>query len=103
MLAVANYEQANGHYPPAFLADADGGPMRSWRILVLPYIEGDSLFKRYDPAEPWDGPNNGLLAAEMPRTFAFHGVHRPGRTTTNYLAVVGPETAWPAPKKLSAK
>jgi len=27
--------------------------------------------------------------------FEFHDDKRPGNTTTNYLAVVGPETAWP--------
>ena len=30
----------------------------------------------------------------MPALFAFHDEHRPGLTTTNYLAVVGPKTLW---------
>jgi hypothetical protein len=31
----------------------------------------------------------------MPQVYAFHGEHRPGLATTNYLAVVGPQTVWP--------
>ncbi len=103
-MAVPTYHDAHGHYPPAYLTDAKGRPMHSWRVLILPYIEGDHIYKRYDFHEPWDGPNNRKLASEMPRTFAFHHEeNRKGNTTTNYLAVVGPETAWPGAKTLSSK
>src|SRR5262249_26941179 len=55
-----------------------------------------------DFREPWDGPNNRKLADRMPKLYAFHGEHRPGNTTTNYLAVVGPETLWPGSNFVSA-
>ena len=32
----------------------------------------------------------------MPRVYAFHGEYVPGLTKTNYLAIVGYETLWPA-------
>jgi hypothetical protein len=63
-------------------------------VLILPYLEQGGLYKDYDFNEPWDGPNNRKLAARMPRVYALHGEERPGNTTTNYLAVVGPETIW---------
>lgn len=69
-------------------------------MLVLPYIEQAELHKAYSFAEPWDGPNNRRLADRMPRMLAFHVGVEPGTTTTNYLAVVGPETAWPGTKKV---
>jgi len=94
-LAVANYHDGHGHYPPAYVADAQGRPTHSWRVLLLPYLEQEALYKDYDPSEPWNAPNNRRLAPRMPRAYAFHGEHRPGLTTTNYLAVVGPETVWP--------
>jgi hypothetical protein len=94
-LAVANYESTHGHLPPAYLADEVGRPMHSWRVLILPFIEQDNLYKQYDFSEPWDGPNNRQLAERMPRIYALHGDYYPGLTTTNYLAVVGPKTAWP--------
>jgi hypothetical protein len=94
-LAVANYESTYMHYPPAYQLGPDGQPWHSWRVLILPFIERESLFKRYRFDEPWDGPNNSQLAGEMPRTLMFHAEYKPGMTTTNYLAVVGRDTMWP--------
>ncbi len=94
-MAIACYHDDKGHYPPAYLADEQGRPMHSWRVLILPYMELSDLYQQYDFSEPWDGPHNRTLAAQMPRVFAFSPLERPGNTTTNYLAVVGPETAWP--------
>lgn len=68
--------------------------MHSWRILILPYIEQQELYDAYHFDEPWDGPNNRKLAHRMPHTFAM-AQDKPTPTITNYLAVVGSETAWP--------
>jgi len=68
--------------------------MHSWRVLILPYIEQNDLYKAYNFEEAWDGPNNRKLAARMPNLYALPGEERPGNTTANYLAVVGPETIW---------
>jgi hypothetical protein len=97
-LAVANYESANGHYPPAYVLGPDGKPWHSWRVLILPYIEGQELFDAYRFDEPWDGPHNRTLAARMPKIYRFANRTEPGQTTTNYLAVVGPRTMWPGPE-----
>jgi hypothetical protein len=94
-VAVANYRDTYGHFPPAFVPGPDGRPWHSWRILILPYVEQQSLFQRYRFDEPWDGPNNRLLASEMPRTFAFPDTYAERLLVANYLAVVGPETLWP--------
>lgn len=93
-MAVANYADNNGHYPPAYQLGPDGQPWHSWRVLILPFIEQHTLFKCYRFDEPWNGTNNSKLAAEMPKMLAFHGTQLP-TTTTNYLAVVGAETMWP--------
>jgi hypothetical protein len=97
-LAVANYENANGHLPPACVLGPDGRPWHSWRVLILPYLEHDDVFKQYRFDEPWDGPNNRMLADRMPKIFRFSG-DPPNGPVTNYLAVVGPETAWPGESK----
>lgn len=99
-MAVANYHDSNGHFPPPYLAGPDGRPWHSWRVLILPFIEQNALHKEYDFAEPWDGPKNRRLADRMPRLFRFHAGVEPTGTTTNYLAVVGPETVWPGTKKV---
>jgi hypothetical protein len=101
-LAVANYHDANGRYPPAYVTGPDGRPWHSWRVLLLPHIEQSELYSEYRFSEPWDGPNNRQLAGRMPRLYAFHGLAHPANTTTNYLAVVGDETAWPGSKSVTS-
>ena len=64
-LACHNYEMAHGHWPPAYIADENGKPMHSWRVLILPFIEEQAVFDRYDFNEPWDGPNNSKLVDQL--------------------------------------
>jgi hypothetical protein len=101
-LAVANYHDAEGRYPPPYVAGPDGRPWHSWRVLILPYLEHPDLYNEYRFDEPWDGPNNRKLADRMPPVYAFHGPDRPGNTTTNYLAVVGRETVWHASQPVTS-
>src|SRR5207253_6394514 len=84
--------------PPAAVMDVNGKPMHSWRVLILPFLGGEDVYARYDFKEPWNGPNNSRLEADLPEFFAdrFHcptGRSRQG--TTNYFAVIGPQTLWP--------
>jgi prepilin-type processing-associated H-X9-DG protein len=93
-IALLNYHDTYRTFPPAYVADADGKPMHSWRVLILPFLEQDLLYKQYDFREPWDGPNNARLAEKMPSVFRCPS--DPGDAPiTTYLAVVGPQTAWP--------
>jgi hypothetical protein len=95
-LAVANYHDTYGSYPPAVTYDAGGHPAHSWRILVLPFLEQRKLYNAYSFAEPWDGPNNSKLATRMPTLFAFDGTYESGKSTfTNFVAITGAETLWP--------
>ncbi len=99
-MAVANYHDTYKCYPPPFIADADGKPMHSWRILVLPFLERNDLYQQYRFDEPWDGPNNRKLADQMPTQYALHGCEKSGNVTTNYLRVVGDQTASPPSRPL---
>ena len=103
-VALRNYHDAQGTFPPAYVADANGKPMHSWRVLILPYIGRDDLYKRYRFDEPWDGPNNRKLHGEIVKWFqcpSQNSVANP--QATSYVAVVGPRTAWRGdrPVKLS--
>ena len=66
ILAIHNYESANGVLPLACVTDKDGNPMHSWRVLILPFVDENALYAMYDFDEPWDGPNNSKLAAQCP-------------------------------------
>ncbi len=94
-LALQNYDSFERHFPPAYIADEDGKPMHSWRVLILPYMDLKLLYDAYDFDEPWNGPNNRELADMMPREFRCPNDPDGGAPYTNYVAVVGPETAWP--------
>ena len=101
-VALHSYHEVYRSFPPAYVADASGKPMHSWRVLLLPYIEEQSLYQRYNFNEPWDGPNNRLLAAEMPRTYRCHSSDpRQPVDETNYVVVVGDGTAWPGTQTVS--
>lgn len=69
-LALHNYHETYGTFPPAFVLGPDGQPWHSWRVLILPYLECDPLYQEYRFAEPWDGPNNRKLLSRMPTIFA---------------------------------
>src|SRR5690606_28292508 len=53
VLALHGYHVDHGCFPPAYVADAAGRPMHSWRVLVLPYLEEQDLYAAYNFAEPW--------------------------------------------------
>jgi type II secretory pathway pseudopilin PulG len=97
-LALLNYESAKGSLPPAYVADATGKPMHSWRVLILPYLGEMALYNSYNFNESWDGPNNSKLAGQIPAAFRCPGhpkTNGAASAETHYFAIVDPETAWP--------
>lgn len=94
-LALLNYEADHGCFPPAYMADENGKPMHSWRVLILPYIERQDLYDAYRFDEPWDGPNNRKLHNVVIDLFKCPGdTEYRDQPTTSYVAVVGPHVAW---------
>lgn len=94
-LAILNYESANGHFPPAYVADEQGKPMYSWRVLILPYLDESDVFKKFNRDEPWDGPNNRqLIDALSVNSPLFQDESQRLSGKTNYKLIVGPETAF---------
>ncbi len=92
-LAMYGYHQAYKCFPPAYVTDAEGRPMHSWRVLVLPFIEGDNPYKRYRFEEPWDSPNNLTVANnDFSRHFRCPSHPKVDYLATNYVLIVGPHT-----------
>lgn len=94
-LAFHNYEAANGHFPPAFVADKNGEPMHSWRVLILPYMEQNNIYEQYSMEEPWNGPNNIKLADLIGNVYRCptHPVDD-NDAATSYCLVTGEGTAF---------
>jgi Protein of unknown function (DUF1559) len=99
-LALHNYHEAFGCFPPAYVADATGKPMHSWRVLILPFLEQSTLYDAYNMDEPWDGPNNRKLLGQRPVVYDCPS-RDGGPTLTSYVAIVGPRTAFPGSKTRS--
>lgn len=105
-MALNAYHQANGCFPPAYVADKNAKPMHSWRLLILPHMDLGDLYKLYNFTQPWDGLKNKTVADTPIMVYPCpsdpHG--RASRfIQTSYLAVVGPNTAWAGekPRKLA--
>ncbi len=69
VLALHNYESAHGTVPPAVVYGENGRPLYSWRVLILPYIEEEALFKEFHLDEPWDSPHNVRFVERMPISY----------------------------------
>jgi prepilin-type N-terminal cleavage/methylation domain-containing protein/prepilin-type processing-associated H-X9-DG protein len=69
VLAMHNYAADYGCFPPAATYDADGKPLLSWRVLMLPYLSQAPLYGEFHLDEAWDSPNNKPLADSMPTPF----------------------------------
>jgi prepilin-type processing-associated H-X9-DG protein len=89
-MAMHSYAQRYKCIPPAFVPDKNGKPMHSWRVLLLPYLGEDSLYREYRFDEPWNSPHNKALAARMPQVYRCPGNPREEGTLTSYAMLVGP-------------
>jgi hypothetical protein len=69
-LAFHSYNDAFRQFPPAVVYDKTGRPLYSWRVLLLPFIEQDAMYKQFKLDEPWDSPNNIRFVNMMPPTYA---------------------------------
>jgi hypothetical protein len=105
-LVILNYHDANRHFPSsAAIRDANGQPLLSWRVAILPYLddaEAAALYKQFHLDEPWDSPHNRELIKKMPAVFADPGhpkLTEEGKTT--YLVPVGPGTVFDATEPLT--
>jgi len=91
-LAMQQYQQQHGTFPPGYVSDENGRPKHSWRVLLLPYLD-PGLAGQYNYDEPWDGPNNRRLAGQMPDVFRCPSESpgaAPSGNTTSYVVVNSP-------------
>jgi hypothetical protein len=96
-LALHNYHDTHGHFPPAVIRSKAGKPLYSWRVELLPFLEERELYEEFHRDEPWDSPHNKALAARMPKVFALPGAPAAG-DKTYYQVFTGPGTAFADPQ-----
>lgn len=88
-LALLSYEHTYQALPPAFTVDTNGRPLHSWRTLILPYLEGEELFRKIDLTKPWNDPANAEAFQTTVPIFRCPEATGP-RNMTTYLAIVAP-------------
>jgi hypothetical protein len=94
-MALWEYHERFGSFPPAYVVNEQGQRWHSWRVLLLPFLGHADLYAEYQFDEPWDGPHNRQLLVRMPAVYGCPADRERAGGITNYFAIVGPHTAWP--------
>jgi RNA polymerase sigma factor (sigma-70 family) len=79
-LAFHNYVNDNNKFPEN-IKDKNGKPLLSWRVLMLPYLEQEALFRQFKLDEPWDSEHNKALISKMPKFFSVDDKTEKNHTT----------------------
>ena len=71
-------------------------PGLSWRVHILPYMNQQKLYDKFDLSKPWDDPHNLALVDLLPPEFEIDGITLP-TGFTNVLAIASDETLHEGP------
>ncbi len=89
------YHEVHQCFPPAYVADELGRPKHSWRVLILPYLNEQTLYDQYDLRYAWDSQQNLGLMSLMPSVYGCPSDPNPGTLfETSYMLITGPGTAF---------
>ncbi len=96
--ALLAFEAKHGTLPAAATRDADGKPLLSWRVAILPFLGADAakLHAQFRQGESWDSPHNMALIKQMPAVFEGFAP-RHGDPMTPYQVFAGAGTAFDGP------
>jgi prepilin-type processing-associated H-X9-DG protein len=93
-LALHNYHDRHQMFPIPVQQNFD----RSWRITVLPLMDQEKVYARYNQDAEWDHASNLPLAEEIVRPLDCPGrpvrTDNQGRFITAYTALTGPGAAF---------
>ena len=90
VLAVHNYHDSRNGMPPLYTVDANGKPLHSWRVLLLPYLEESTLYDKIRLDEPWDSAHNKQFHNAVVSVYSCSNNTscKPGKACT-YSAIAG--------------
>jgi prepilin-type processing-associated H-X9-DG protein len=92
-IAIHNYHDVYQSFPPAVVKDANGNPLYSGRVLLLPYLEQGSLYEAWAKDQAWDSPQNMALSQTVLKVFQDPSRGERNVTgETDYLFVTGTNT-----------
>ena len=90
LLALRSYHDQFDTFPPAYTVDADGKKLQSWRVLILPQLGEEELYRQIRLDEPWDSDHNKQFQAQMPEIFYCPADRsKRNRNETSYVWITG--------------
>jgi hypothetical protein len=92
--AIHTYHEDRKALPAPAISAADGRPLLSWRVAILPFLGEKDLYNQFHLSEPWDSPHNRTLIDKIPACYTRGGANPPGPGKTYVQAFVGPGTAF---------
>lgn len=93
--ALKAYYDKHGGFPPAYIVDANGTKIHSWRVQLLPFIEELTVYRELQFDKAWNDPKNLPWTNRTIECFQCSRYRWHRGATTSFLAVVGSNTAWP--------
>jgi hypothetical protein len=100
-VAILNYESTYKRFPLHAIYSKDGKtPLLSWRVAILPYIEGGDLYSQFKLDEPWDSDHNKKLIAKMPAIYDAPVAGKRVAGKTRLQVFTGPDTLFEGTRKM---
>ena len=100
-VALLEYHKKHGAFPPTKYQPVAGGPVHSWRVLILPYTSPGFIerYPKYDLSQEWNSPANlSALGRMAPSFFRMDG----DGDSAHYIAI-GDGDEWPSKKPLRSR
>lgn len=88
LLAFHNHHDIHKTFPQAYSVDANGQPLLSWRVHILPFLGKKELYDQFHLNEPWDSEHNKSLIPQIPDTYS--GTDTPELTSQGRTRIVVP-------------
>ena len=92
-LAWHDYHGTNLAFPPAEPRYYEPANTKrsglSWRVHLLPYVEGWALYNQFHLNEPWNSPHNKALISKMPAVYRPADAKLTAQGKTRFVAPVG--------------
>jgi prepilin-type processing-associated H-X9-DG protein len=84
--AIHTYHETCNALPPLYSVDANGKPLHSWRVLLLPFLEQTELYEQIRLDEPWDSEYNKQFHDKVPAVYRCPNSRQGG---SSYSAIAG--------------
>lgn len=89
-LSILNFESAYAKFPNPVMVHPETGKKYSWRIAILPFIEENAIYEKYDFSQDWDSPHNMEVTSKMPDVFRSD-MDDKDSTNTSWFMLTGAE------------